>query len=52
MTLLESFDDGDSCWRDLTDVMAAGITRVLLYGPSGTGKTYLTLREIWARFLA
>jgi MoxR-like ATPase len=32
------------CWRDLTDVMAAGINRVLLYGPPGTGKTYAALR--------
>src|SRR5664280_2697599 len=32
------------CWRDLADVLAAGIDRVLLYGPPGTGKTYTALR--------
>lgn len=31
------------CWRDLADVMANGIARVLLYGPPGTGKTYAAL---------
>jgi MoxR-like ATPase len=33
------------CWRDLADVAAAGLTRVLLYGPSGTGKTYAALHH-------
>ncbi|MBU6514706.1 MAG: AAA family ATPase [Acidobacteriota bacterium] len=32
------------CWRDVTDVLAAGIRRVLLYGPPGTGKTYAALK--------
>lgn len=31
------------CWRDLVDVLDAGVTRVLLYGPPGTGKTYAAL---------
>jgi hypothetical protein len=31
------------CWKDLGDVMSAGISRVLLYGPPGTGKTYAAL---------
>lgn len=31
------------CWRDLADLMAAGIDRALLYGPPGTGKTYAGL---------
>jgi len=31
------------CWRDLADVIDAGVTRVLLYGPPGTGKTYAAL---------
>lgn len=44
MTLLESFE-GPSCWRDLADVLSAGIARVLLYGPSGTGKTYAALHH-------
>jgi MoxR-like ATPase len=30
-------------WRDLDDVLAAGIDRVILYGPPGTGKTYAAL---------
>lgn len=28
------------CWQDLSDIIAAGVDRVLLYGPPGTGKTY------------
>ena len=31
------------CWRDLHDVMANGLARVLLYGPPGTGKTFAAL---------
>ena len=45
MSLMESFEDVPSCWRDLADVLAAGISRVLLYGPSGTGKTYAALHH-------
>lgn len=37
-------DDVGQCWRDLGDVLGAGIDRVLLYGPPGTGKTYAALR--------
>jgi MoxR-like ATPase len=33
------------CWKDLADVMAAGVTRVLLYGPPGTGKTFAALHH-------
>jgi len=40
---------GDStlpgCWRDFTDALDAGIDRIVLYGPTGTGKTYAALRE-------
>ncbi len=32
-----------SCWRDVADVLSAGLSRVLLYGPPGTGKTYAAL---------
>ena len=32
------------CWRDVADVVDAGIRRVLLYGPPGTGKTYAALK--------
>lgn len=28
------------CWKDAEDVLAAGIDRLLLYGPPGVGKTY------------
>lgn len=34
-----------SCWRDLADVVSAGLTRVLLYGPPGTGKTFAALHH-------
>ncbi len=33
----------EGCWRDLADVVEAGLSRVLLYGPPGTGKTYAAL---------
>ena len=45
MTVIERTEESNSCWRDLTDVMSAGISRVLLYGPSGTGKTYAALHH-------
>ena len=32
------------CWRDVAEVVDAGIRRVLLYGPPGTGKTYAALK--------
>ena len=31
------------CWRDITNVFDAGLDRLLLYGPSGTGKTFAGL---------
>lgn len=34
-----------NCWRDVEDVVAAGLTRILLYGPPGTGKTYAALHH-------
>ena len=36
------------CWRDVVDALAAGIDRLVLFGPPGTGKTYagLTLGAI------
>lgn len=45
MSVTESFEEDDSCWRDLADVLSAGVSRVLLYGPSGTGKTYASLHH-------
>ncbi len=33
-----------TCWLDFHDALAAGIDRIVLYGPSGTGKTYAALR--------
>jgi MoxR-like ATPase len=45
VSLMDSFEDVESCWRDLSDVLSAGISRVLLYGPSGTGKTYAALHQ-------
>jgi hypothetical protein len=32
-----------ACWRTFEAVLEAGIDRVILYGPSGTGKTYTAL---------
>ena len=31
------------CWKDLEDAMNSGIDRVVLFGPSGIGKTYAGL---------
>src|ERR1700688_1968926 len=45
MALIESIEDVNSCWRDLADVLSSGISRVLLYGPSGTGKTFAALHH-------
>jgi len=45
MTVSEINEDPSSCWRDLADVLSAGMSRVLLYGPSGTGKTYAALHH-------
>ena len=28
------------CWQDLNDALENGIDRVILFGPSGIGKTY------------
>ena len=32
-----------ACWQDFNDVLDAGIDRVILFGPPGTGKTYAGL---------
>ena len=32
------------CWDDLAATMGAGIDRIILFGPPGTGKTYAALR--------
>ena len=32
-----------ACWRDVTDALASGIDRLILFGPPGTGKTYAGL---------
>lgn len=31
------------CWRDFADALAAGIDRIILFGPPGTGKTFAGL---------
>lgn len=31
------------CWKDFYDVLNAGIDRIILFGPPGTGKTYAGL---------
>jgi len=35
--------DMPQCWADFHDLLAAGVDRIILYGPSGTGKTYAGL---------
>jgi MoxR-like ATPase len=34
-----------ACWQDVVDALDAGIDRLVLFGPPGTGKTYTALRE-------
>lgn len=36
------------CWQDVCDALGAGIDRLILFGPPGTGKTYagLTLGDV------
>jgi len=34
-----------SCWRDVEDALKAGQKRLLLYGASGTGKTFVVLTK-------
>ena len=31
------------CWQDVNDALAAGIDRLILFGPPGTGKTFAGL---------
>jgi len=31
------------CWKNVEDVLASGVDRLILYGPPGTGKTYAGL---------
>lgn len=33
------------CWTDFDDVVSAGIDRIILFGPPGTGKTYAGLNQ-------
>ena len=33
------------CWRDVEDALSAVLNRLLLYGPSGTGKTFADLTK-------
>ena len=33
------------CWQDFNDVLQAGIDRVILFGPPGTGKTFAGLNS-------
>lgn len=42
--------DLPACWRDVRDAMVAGVDRLILFGPPGTGKTYagLTFGDIGA----
>jgi hypothetical protein len=33
----------EGCWKDVEDVLSAGIDRLILFGPPGTGKTFAGL---------
>ena len=33
----------DNCWETFNNVLDAGIDRVILFGPAGTGKTYTAM---------
>lgn len=33
----------EGCWKDVSDTLAAGIDRLILFGPPGTGKTFAGL---------
>lgn len=43
MTPTTSYQELPSCWKDVHDALAAGIDRLILFGPPGTGKTYAGL---------
>jgi MoxR-like ATPase len=45
MGLNDEIDDLGACWRDVAEVMASGVARMLLYGPPGTGKTFAALHH-------
>lgn len=38
------------CWQDVSDALASGIDRLILFGPSGSGKSYagLTMGDVTA----
>jgi len=40
---MEEIGSESDCWSDFVDVLAAGVDRVLLHGPPGTGKTHAAL---------
>jgi len=35
--------DNYTCWDTFNDVLAAGVDRIILFGPPGTGKTFSAL---------
>lgn len=37
------------CWQDVEDAIEAGLTKIILFGPPGTGKTYAGLHKFGAR---
>lgn len=43
--MTENNTNTPECWRDVEDVLAAGLDRLLLFGPPGTGKTYAGLNH-------
>ena len=36
----------DNCWDTFKQIVHAGVDRVTLYGPTGTGKTFSALHSV------
>lgn len=43
MTSTTTYQNLPPCWQDVHDALAAGIDRLILFGPPGTGKTFAGL---------
>lgn len=43
MTITDTNIEMPACWQDFEDALTAGIDRIILFGPAGTGKTFAGL---------
>lgn len=43
MTITDTNLEMPACWQDFEDALKAGIDRIILFGPAGTGKTFAGL---------